>query len=485
MCTNVKRIIRLTLVLSIIGLIAWFVCFCLGLCTWVGGLVLLLVILLSLFIHSICESILFSVLITPPLAGKGVQKKICIEQESKRKFNEIHKLLETERNKVEADFNIERKRYERELNEMRSLIESERNKVEANFNTERKRYERELNEMCSLLETERNKVEADFNTERKRYERELNEMRNLLEVERNKVETIKCLVGLDNELLNSIFHSTPDYIVSNNKNELFDIAYSSIFAPAEIRRKSHMLVQVYIHSYEYTEDVKTLAKESQENAERRDYIPLQCKLKKDDKIDIVLSIYGNKLLTSIKKSIVWQGLFTKCSFDYFVPNNINIDELSCVAILAVNETPVGELRFITKIVEMPKQLSTKIIAHKYRKVFISYSHKDGDKVQSFHEGLKLAGIEHFFDRTSLNINDIFPLVIQDYINSADLFVLFWSKNAAESKYVSLEIEQALKRAYPQVKPRETAKLSIYPMLITPHEELPIEIKDYYHYGIIE
>ena len=227
-----------------------------------------------------------------------------------------------------------------------------------------------------------------------------------------------------------------------------------------------------------------IIQESDKNAERRDYIPLECKLKKGDKVDIQLNIYGETLLMSDKKRVVWQGSFTKCSFDYFVPKDIDADELSCVTVLKVNGIPVGGMRFITRIVDVPRLLNPEVVALKYNKVFISYAHKDEAKVRSFHEGLQLAGIKHFFDRTYLKTGDIFPQVIQDYINSADLFVLFWSENAAKSEYVGKERAQALSRAFPQVKPQQAAKLSIYPMSIEPRAELPSDMKDNYHFGEI-
>ena len=267
----------------------------------------------------------------------------------------------------------------------------------------------------------------------------------------------------------------------NNAGKYYEV-YSSIFAPSEVKRKSHMLVQVYLHLYEETEKVKTLAQESDRNAERRDYIPLQCKLKKGDKVDVLLNIYGDTLLMSNKKSVVWQGSFTKCIFDYFVPKDIDVDELSCVALLSVNGVPVGEMRFVTKIVEQPRQLNPEIIAHKYNKVFISYSHQDESKVKFLHEGLELGAVPHFFDRKYLKAGDVFPQVIQDYINSADLFILCWSENASKSEYVKKERLQALERVFPQVKPEQDAKLRIYPMSIEPRAELPSDMKENYHFG---
>ena len=270
----------------------------------------------------------------------------------------------------------------------------------------------------------------------------------------------------------------------SNNTEEYDEVYSSIFAPSEVKPKTHMLVQVYLHLFGETEKVKTLAQESDKNAERRDYIPLQCKLKKGNKVDVLLNIYGETLLMSDKESVIWQGSFTKCSFDYFVPKDIDVDELSCVAMLSVNGVPVGEMRFITRIVDAPRQLNPEIIAHKYNKVFISYSHQDESKVKFLHEGLELGAVPHFFDRKYLKAGDVFPQVIQDYINSADLFVLCWSENAAQSEYVQKERLQALERAFPQVKPEQEARLRIYPMSIEPRAELPSDMKENYHFGEI-
>ena len=40
------------------------------------------------------------------------------------------------------------------------------------------------------------------------------------------------------------------------------------------------------------------------------------------------------------------------------------------------------------------------------------------------------------------------------------------------------------RAFPQVKPQQAAKLSIYPMSIEPRAELPSDMRENYHFGEI-
>lgn len=245
------------------------------------------------------------------------------------------------------------------------------------------------------------------------------------------------------------------------------------------------IIQVYLHLLEETEYVNMLAKEAQKDAIRRDYIPLQCKLKKDDQIDIQLNIYGESLLMSDKKSVVWQGSFTKCSFDFLVPKDIDVEELCCVAILIVNGAQVGEMRFVTKIVEQePRELHPEVFARQYKKIFISYAHQDEPKVKYIARAYDAQGVDYFFDRHYLKPGDIFPLKIKEYIDNADLFILCWSANAAKSKYVDLERRQALERAFPKVKPFEDAPLSIYPISIEPRAELPIDMRETYNFDVI-
>lgn len=265
----------------------------------------------------------------------------------------------------------------------------------------------------------------------------------------------------------------------NKYNEV----YSSIFAPAEVKRKSHLQVQVYLHLYEESEKVKSLAQESDKNAERRDYIPLSLKLKKGDKVDVEFNIYGETRLASERKSIIWQGSFTKCSFNYFVPKDIDVDELSCEANLFVNGAMIGEMRFLTQIVDVPRNLNPEILSHRFNKIFISYAHQDAQQIKLLALAYKAQGVDYFYDRDSLAPGDVYEEKIFDYIDSSDLFVLCWSKNAAASDYVAKEKGRALLRAYPQLSQRD-ATLKICPISIEPRADLPSDMKEVYNFEVI-
>lgn len=259
-----------------------------------------------------------------------------------------------------------------------------------------------------------------------------------------------------------------------------DEVYSSVFAPSEVKPKSHLMVQVYLHLLEESNEVERLAVEADKKAERRDYKPLQTRLKVGDLVNVELNIYGESLLSNSTKEIRWQGKFTKCTFDYFVPANLCIEELSCEVNLYVNGALVGDMRFLTNIVEHPRKLNSEIIPRMFKRIFISYAHQDSVRVRDFALAYKAQGVDYFYDRDKLAAGDVYEEKTFDYIDSADLFILCWSANAAKSEYVGKERRRAMLRAYPQLSHRD-ATLKIYPISIEPRTELPQDMAGIYNF----
>lgn len=260
-----------------------------------------------------------------------------------------------------------------------------------------------------------------------------------------------------------------------------DDVYSSVFAPSEVKPKSHLMVQVYLHLLEESTEVEHLAVESDKNAERRDYKPLQTKLKAGDVVDVELNIYGESLLSNTSKTICWQGKFTKCSFDYYpVPANLEVEELSCEVNLYVNGALVGDMRFLSNIVEQPRKLNSEITSRTFQRIFISYAHQDAERVRDFALAYKAQGVDYFYDRDKLAAGDVYEEKILEYIDSADLFILCWSANAARSEYVRKERKRAMQHAYPQLGHRD-ATLKIYPISIEPRTELPKDMAGIYNF----
>ena len=205
-------------------------------------------------------------------------------------------------------------------------------------------------------------------------------------------------------------------------------------------------------------------------------------IKAGDKVTVHLRIQGLEIERT-PKTIIWQGYYTKACFHVTIDDDWKDDKLYGEIFISINGTMIGELDFITDVISsyVEVEKTANIISRQYKKIFISYAHQDESKVKYIAEAYRAQGINYFFDRHYLRGGDIFPLIIQNYINNADLFLLCWSENAAKSDYVEKERNQALQRAFPIVSPSEESRLTIYPVSIEPYAELPEDMKDYYNF----
>jgi hypothetical protein len=75
-------------------------------------------------------------------------------------------------------------------------------------------------------------------------------------------------------------------------------------------------------------------------------------------------------------------------------------------------------------------------------VFISYSTKDMPRVLEVERALTDSQIEVFIAEHSVRPGDHLAQTIMDAIRRCDLFVLLWSKNSEESRWVSQEVGAA-------------------------------------------
>lgn len=257
----------------------------------------------------------------------------------------------------------------------------------------------------------------------------------------------------------------------------------SVFAPNEIRLGETMLIQMYV--YKNNVDVISSAIMADEDLAEKDRLPVNLDLKHKDDIKIILNV-SNLPLLSQTKPLIWNDRISRTSFLIEVPNDYNKNKLFFSALVIQNSAIVGELNFSVKVVteySQKKDLSD-IIFKEFNKVFISYSHYDESKVKFIAQAYKAIGKNYFFDRHYLKPGSVYPIEIEDYIKSADLFILCWSENAAKSDYVEKELNLALSLAFPQITPKEKAQLTIHPLLLDSNIELPENMKYIYNFEMI-
>lgn len=257
--------------------------------------------------------------------------------------------------------------------------------------------------------------------------------------------------------------------------------YTSVYAPTEVRNDSHFLIDIFLHQAADAEKMQSLAKAAQPDATLRYNTPLDIKVQKGEIINLSCELfYKQTLLKKEQKSVKWQGRLSRCTIDYYLDKQYDEGNIFCKIHLSLNGAPLGEMSFIMNIVSAPRNLHVQVDSKKYEKVFISYSVKDLEQVRPLAFAYRQQGILYFFDKQSLKAGDVYMDKIYQHIDDSDLFVLCWSKNAATSTSVEKERHRAMTHAFPQVS-EEEATLSICPVNIQPHAELPEDMKGIYHF----
>lgn len=258
---------------------------------------------------------------------------------------------------------------------------------------------------------------------------------------------------------------------------------ASVFAPKEISREDDMMIQVYIYEDEEHDNVVILASNADEESTERDFTSLHLNLKIGDNVKIQLNILHYPEISQFK-SFIWQGGIAKRYFNIKLPENFNKKKCFVEIVISVNDVPLGELSFIVKVVEpyLLEKVITDVYFKQYKKIFISYAHKDFDKVKFMAKAYNAQGVDYFFDRDYLKAGDIYPKKIKDYIDTSDLFILCWSQNAAESEYVKKEKSQALSLS--KNIDDKNGTLTIHPISIEPRADLPSDMKDDYNFEVI-
>lgn len=253
---------------------------------------------------------------------------------------------------------------------------------------------------------------------------------------------------------------------------------SALFAPAEISKGNDMLVQVYIYMDEETDSIAKDARRTDAEAVQRGYTPLNFPVQKGDMLTVRLDMHGLEIEGDSVQNVVWQGRYTKCCFWVPIPEDYGKMKVAGDVYISRNGLELGRMSFFSTIANRSnfyKPCTVDVRA--YKKVFISYSHKDNDTVKVIAEAYKALGtVDFFYDRHTLAPGEFFEKKIYEYIDNCDLFILCWSKNSEKSEWVTKERERAFHGAI--VVP---ARLRLYPININPKTAPPDDLKNFLHF----
>lgn len=235
-------------------------------------------------------------------------------------------------------------------------------------------------------------------------------------------------------------------------------ADATAFAPAKLRRGTPELVRIVIHQPKDLHDVIKAARKLDPRTEPAPQgmnvgdIPL------GSSIGISLEVKGAACDGALQRR-VWQG--EPIDFSYAVEADADVKQVVFLARVFVDDAQIGVLAFMRKATgpaKKPASPGDRVRLKRHKRVFISYSSKDRETVAAIATAYQAAGVEHFFDRTSLKSGEEWSPRLRREIDRADLFHLCWSRQAAESEWVAKEAEHALTRRRKAGKPEITVQM---------------------------
>jgi hypothetical protein len=235
-------------------------------------------------------------------------------------------------------------------------------------------------------------------------------------------------------------------------------ADATAFAPGKLRRGTPELVRIVIHQ---PQDLQAVIKAARKIDPRTEPAPQAMPVGDvplGSNIGVSLEVKGAACDGALQRR-VWQG--DAIDFNFAVEADSDVKQVVFLARVFINDAQIGVLAFMRKATgpaKKPASPGDRVRLKRHKRVFISYSSKDRETVAAIATAYQAAGVEHFFDRTSLKSGEEWSPRLRREIDRADLFHLCWSRQAAESEWVVKEAEHAMGRRRKAGKPEITVQM---------------------------
>lgn len=236
----------------------------------------------------------------------------------------------------------------------------------------------------------------------------------------------------------------------------------TVYAPPRVPRGRVLLVQVFAHRPDQTAEAKEMAKTFDEQSAWRGFKSLESVLKRGERLAFTLE-FGSLHVVDSVQYLTWQGRPESVQFDVEIPSDFK--EATAVGKVTVSRDGVPLGRILFKVGVLPavgSQLASAAplgdSAITYKMAFVSYASEDRDEVLKRIQMLDVFKMSYFCDKMHLRSGDQWETKLYEHIDKADLFLLFWSEAAKNSRWVVKETEYALSRkgedpkALPEIVP---------------------------------
>jgi hypothetical protein len=223
----------------------------------------------------------------------------------------------------------------------------------------------------------------------------------------------------------------------------------TVFAPHDAAPGDAFLVQAFAHLAEQAPLLTEIAKQADRDTAKRGSNKLGA-IARGEKLGFYLEMPGLDI-DEPSQSLDWLGEITSLQFGVTVPETFKPRSINCKLSVSRHGVPMGHVKFNFKVSATPQATvpDSALNTHQnfvvYKLAFISYASADRSEVMKRVQMLDATRIKYFQDLLSLEAGKQWEPLIYRYIDECDVFYLFWSTAAKESKWVKKEVQRALDR----------------------------------------
>jgi serine/threonine protein kinase/uncharacterized caspase-like protein len=252
----------------------------------------------------------------------------------------------------------------------------------------------------------------------------------------------------------------------------------SVFAPPRVPVGSRVLVQVFAHLPGRADEARALAQDYDEQAVPRGLARLEVGVRRGAELAVHMVLPGFEVPEPWQR-LIWRGRTDSVAFEVRVPAGLSPGTHIGTARVCLNRAPVGHIKFklevtATTTAPAPRPEPIGFDARRYERVFVSYATENRAEVLKRVQMLRLLRVQVFQDVLDLEPGARWERELFRHIDTADLFLLFWSSAARQSEWVRRELCYALERK----AGKEHAPPEILPVVIEgpPPPDPPDELR---------
>lgn len=247
------------------------------------------------------------------------------------------------------------------------------------------------------------------------------------------------------------------------------------FAPSACEAGETILVQALLHLPADRQAAAVMAAAADPAAICKTSQTLSIALERGQSVDLELEAPGCQI-DEVRQSATWRGEPVAVQFFVTVPNDRTKPVPVRIVVVRFG-VPVGTVRFMIPVRAGAKDSMLQVQgdeAKRFARAFLSYASPDRVAVLGYAEALSMVGIKVFQDVLSLDPGDRWEKRLYEEIERSDLFVLFWSTAASQSKWVIAEAGYALRSA--NESPTQDPTIRPFPLEGPPIPTIPEDLK---------